>query len=355
MADLKELIHGERKSRINWGFKWALLCALTWGLGFMIEELIWKVEPYSGTFGLDGTEGYMLTAVLISTFFAIFITIVMALCWTGVQGKLGEFKKVLGNKKNLKYLIVSALCGGQMAVLGCTLATGYIGAAFSSGMCLLSAIAGAFFARVINKERMSKKTILGILIMLVGGIFILDPGQMIDNIQNPESPDGIALGYIGALMAIFGWGLEGNIVIKVLDINDSDVTMPVRYVVEAVIWILVMLPIMGAWLGFDVVWNAFIDCWSSVDNIIWMILIGFTLGLCYATQYKAFPLIGVGRTLSIDSFYVPIALVCLWIFLGDNIGLMVVGGVVIALIGIFVMYWDSGSLEESNRDVGGGQ
>ena len=177
--------------------------------------------------------------------------------------------------------------------------------------------------------------------------------EMIDNILNPASPDGIVLGYIGAIMVTVGMGIEGFVVSRVMDVTDSDVSAAIRYAGEAAIWFLILLPVTGCFIGFGTLGQIIVDCFTSPGFLFFVALSGCTLGLCYVGLYKSYPLLGVGRTLSITTLYVPISMVALFIFMGQVIMWWVIVGAIIAIAGTFVMYWESGNLTDSLRDVGG--
>lgn len=351
MADIKEISASMKKSRVKWGFVWALLCAVFWGLGYVPLQIVWMVPPFSEGFSFFGSsEAMVVSAVLMSATQALLFTVILFLLWTCVTGKIKDYIRVLTNFKINKWFLIGCIFGGPMAALGSTLATGYVGAGFAASIGLLSTVVGAFLGWAINKEKLSKKTITGILLIFVGGIVILDPSNMIQEIQN--SSNGAVLGYIGGILSAIGWGCEGNFAVRALDVTDSDGSVTVRYTLEAIVWIVIMFPITAAFVGLDNFGQAFVESFTSGDFLFWEVIAGLTLGICYVMQYKAFPLLGVGRTLSIGSLYVPVSVVALFVFLGQVPSWMLILGVILAVVGTFVMYWESDSLGDSMRDTG---
>ncbi len=348
MSDINQVLATEKKNKVRWGFIWALVCALFWGLGYVPLNLFWGFDPIGSQYGIEGSTGYIFASIMLTAFQIIFFGVFLTLIWSGVSGKLNEFKRVILNKKAVKWLLIGALFGGPCAIMGNMLATGYIGAGFAAGTALLCTAVGALVGRVMNREKLSIKAIVGIVVILVGGILIVDPSQMIADITNP-STDGMIWGYIGALMSMIGWGFEGNIAVRTLDVTDADVSLPVRFALEGLVWILILLPITTCFVGVDTMGGAITDSLTSIPFVYWMFILVLSLGFCYAAQYKAFPLIGVGRTLSLNSLYVPISLVALFIFMGADLGLLMVIGTIIAVAGVFVMYWESDSLADSTR------
>lgn len=352
MADLQALSALMKKNRVKWGFVWAILCAIFWGIGYVPLQLIWTIPPFVDGFPFMSESGsMMLSSILMSGTQALAFAIVLFLLWTCVTGKAKDYVRTMTNFKINRWFILGCLFGGPMAVFGTALATGYVGAAFAASIGLLSSVVGAILGWAINKEKLTKKTIAGIILMFIGGIIILDPVSMIDEISN--SSNGAILGYIGGIMCAIGWGVEGNIAVRALDVTDSDVGVTVRYTYEAIIWFIIIFPVTLAVIGPNNFADAFVSSFSNGNFIFWELVAGLTLGICYVMQYKAFPLLGVGRTLSIGSLYVPVSVIALLVFLGQVPSWMLVLGIILAVVGTFVMYWESGTLEESIRNVGG--
>ncbi|MGE0015725.1 MAG: hypothetical protein AB7S83_06115 [Candidatus Methanomethylophilaceae archaeon] len=70
-------------------------------------------------------------------------------------------------------------------------------------------------------------------------------------------------------------------------------------------------------------------------------------------QYKSFPLLGLGRTIATGSLYVPVSPAGLFVFFGPPTWTLAFGAV-IAVAGMFIMYWESRGPKSSNRTRGGG-
>ncbi|AGI47311.1 hypothetical protein TALC_00302 [Thermoplasmatales archaeon BRNA1] len=346
VQDIEQIVLKEKKNRIKWGFIWVILIAIFWGIGYVPMATIWCVPEIDGLLGMEGDKGYLGTSLLISALQAIVFMLFLTIVWCGATGKLKEYKKTISNKKIVKWILIGAAFGGPCAIFGSTIAIGYIGAGFAAAMGLMSAITGALFARIMNKEKLSTNAILGIIILLIGGIIILDPSTMVDEIKN-----GSAVGYIGALMSIIGWGLEGNFAVRSLDVTDSDASLPVRYTLESLLWICIILPISIVIFGPSEFIDAMVDCFTNAPVLFWEFMAAMTLGMCYVCQYRSFATLGVGRTLSIQSFYVPVSLIALYFFMGQEIGIMLAAGSLIAVFGMFVMYRESSSIIDSTRDM----
>ena len=348
LVNKKEIIAKEKKNRVKWGFIWAIACAVMWGIGYVPLQAIWGIEPLSVLYNFENPDtGYLVGSYLDAFVQAMMFGIILTVVWAGATGKFREYKRVVTNRKILKWLFFGALCGGPLAIFGCALATGFIGASFAASVALLSCVVGALVARVFNHEKFSIKAIIGIIVIVIGGVVILDPVTMINEITHPASEGNIALGYIGAFMSVIGWGVEGNLSIRALNITDADASLPVRFSIEFVFWVIIMLPLLCLIVGPDTFVDCMVQTFSAGPFLFWMAICALSLGFCYAAQYKAFPLIGVGRTLCLCNLYVPVSMIALAVFLGAPLNILLIIGSVIAIAGTFIMYWEKGSDDDA--------
>lgn len=344
MIDVKKLATEANKKRVKWGFIWALLCAVLWGLGYVPLDVVWFLEPFDAL-GAGSMQDYILASLIIAFAQAFFFMLVVLFFWTLLTGKIKETAKTLKKPKISKWIFIGAIFGGPMAVFGTSLAIGNIGAGFAAAISLLSAVVGTVAARIMFKEKLTRSSIIGLLLLVVGGIVILDPSSIIDQMSSNSS----MIGYVGGIMAAVGFGLEGVFAATAMDVTDADSSVAVKYITETLLWVIVLLPATAIWVGFDVFADAFVSAFTNTSFVFWMIIAGFSLGMCYVTMYKCYPLLGVGRTQAVSALYVPVSIVALWLFRGQDPSLWVVAGTVLALIGLFVMIGDSKSLEGSTR------
>ncbi|WP_440951471.1 hypothetical protein [Methanococcoides sp. FTZ1] len=350
-ADLNELIKKESKNRVRWGFIIGFICAILWGLAYVAFTMQWIVPPMD-TFTAfpEGAMGMMVATATILTV-QIFITVILlGIFYLGGTGKVADFPRTLRTYKISKWYAFAAALGGPIAIYGTTLAIGYIGAAFAASAALLTSVIGAFVAKWWYGENITKRAWMGIGIMIVGGVFILNPVQTIAEITNPAAPAGLWLGYLGAIASFIGWGIEGAIAGRVIDLTDSDTGLHTRFFSELMIWVVIIWPIYLLLLGPSAVATALGAAISSPSFIIWTSIAVLSGNFSYVFMWKTYPLIGVGRGMSISTLYVLFAIIGLYVFMGIPTAWWVVAGAIIAVVGIFVMYWDSGeSLLESTR------
>jgi len=235
----------------------------------------------------------------------------------------------------------------MLAIFGSIIAIAYVGAQFSAVAALLYPIVGACVAKVWYSERITKQAALGIVVIVSGGVVIFTPGLVG---EFTGAGTGALLGYVGGAMAIVGWGLEGAIAGRALDVSDPDVGITLRFTAEVAIWIVVATPI--AWmLAGDQLWSTVGAALSSPAVLLLLVLLGLTFGYCYVAWYKSFPLIGVGRGQAIAALYGPFALVWLTIFTLVTPSWQFIVGGLLAVAGSFILFTERRDVLEVIRAV----
>lgn len=341
-----------RNKRVRWGFIWAILCAAFWGIGYVALDVQWMVPPFADNAGLT-ENGHLICSIFMAATQALVYTVVLFLVWAGVTGKIRDVGRTIAHTRFDRSIVLGAFFGGPCAVFGTCLAIGYIGASFASAMAMMSSVTGVALGVLVYKEKIDRRLVAGVVLILLGGMLILNPSQMLQDLSSPESPDGIALGYLGGVLAAIGWGVEGAFLTKVLDVTDADSVIPVRYALESVIWVAVILPLTCLWLGADVFADVAVKVFTSLDFIAWEVIACFWIGFCYAFMYKCYPLLGVGRTMTSLSLNVLFAFLATYIFLGQVTGWWIVVGAIVAILGKMVMYSERSAIADSNRNNGG--
>lgn len=130
--------------------------------------------------------------------------------------------------------------------------------------------------------------------------------------ETAQTSDLVWIGYLGGAMAAFGWGVEGAVAGRALDVTDPDVGITIRFTAEALYWVFLLLP--GAALIYDAPVLEMVQATFNFWAILWLLLAGLTFGFCYVAWYKSFPLIGVGRGQAIGALYGVFAVIFLAIF-----------------------------------------
>ena len=334
--DLKALKSEVNKKKTRYGYMWALFCAILWGIWYIPGTVVWVLNPFDNMYGaVAATNGdsvaLVVTAVLITAFNAL--TVILALLvWNGVLGKTGELVRTVKELHPCtKWFFAASIFGGPMAILGSFMAMGFVGGAFAAVAALMYPVTGSFLAWKWYGEKISKRAALGIFVIILGGITIFGGGVL----SELASGDIQYIGYIGGLMAALGWGIEGAIAGKGLDISEPDVGITLRFLGENIIWWIIVVPVL-ALVGFPM----FSFAAQVFDPLAILVLVfaGITFGFCYVSWYKSFPLIGVGRGQGVANLYALMAVIFIFLFFGDVPSMSLVIGALLCVGGSTIMF-----------------
>jgi len=340
---IAELRSEYRNRQVRWGFIWALTCAVLWGAWYVPGSVIYAEAPFVDAPTSGG--GYLLAAVVVTILNAVACLIAMAV-WVAVLGKTKDYGRTLRQVRISRWYAPAGLAG-MLAIFGSVVAIAYIGAAFAAVAALLYPIVGAFAARAWYSETITKRAALGIVVIVVGGVVIFAPG-ILGELGGAGS--GAWLGYVGGALAIIGWGLEGAIAGRALDVSDPDVGLTLRFTAEVAIWVVIVVPIVAITAG-AAFWTTLGAALTNPTVLLLLVLLGLTFGFCYVSWYKSFPLIGVGRGQAIAALYGPLALVWLYVFTLEPPGVEFVIGGLIAVVGSFVLFTERRDVLEVLRAV----
>jgi drug/metabolite transporter (DMT)-like permease len=317
----------------RWGFRWALWTAVLWGAWYIPGTALWYEYPYNAVSAGDASGRLVATAVM--TWLHAITVFVFVGVWNGTLGKLNEFGRTVVRFRHIsKWYALAALFGGPMAIFGSYMAMGFVGPVFAAVTALFYPVVGAVIARLWYHEKISAQAAIGMSIIILGGVVIYGPGLF------GELDDGHSvawLGYVGGLMSAIGWGAEGAVASRAMDVTDPDVGIQCRFSFEILLWGLLILPAIMLFTDIPV-WALIRDTVLTPMAMTWMLLASVCHAFCYTAFYKSFSLIGVGRGEAIGNLYgvfavVFVAMVTLelpeWYFLL---------GLTLTIIGSFVMF-----------------
>ncbi len=344
MQTLEEARIKYRERSVRWGFYWALWCAVVWGAWYVPGTAIWYEKPFVDL-SSQGQLEFLLAAALITALSGLAVLMFLFL-WIGVLEKWGEYIRTIRQGRIVRWYCLAAIFGGPCALFGTYLAIGYAGPVFAVIASLMYPVVGATLARVWYQERISGRAAIGIVVILIGGISIYAPGLLGDFSNQRES---VWIGYVGGLMAAFGWGVEGAIAGRALDVSDPDVGITIRFTAEVAYWFLLILPAIVIFFDTE---SVLIDGIKSAMNfwsVVWIILSGASYGCCYVAWYKSFPLIGVGRGQAIAALHGVFAVVFLALFTLELPEWQFLIGLFLTILGGFIMFTERSELLEVIR------
>lgn len=314
--DLQALRQEEHKKRISKGYMWAMFCAILWGLWYIPGNLVWYTDAMGDGWGQLAASGLsdsgtlVVLAVVITALNAL--TVVIALfVWNGVLGNYGEmWRTAKAFKPCSMWFLFASVFGGPVAILGSFIAMGFVGGAFAAVAALMYPVVGSALAYFWHGEKITKRAGISILVIMAGG-FVIFGGGVLTELQSGSVG---WIGYIGGLMAAVGWGIEGAIADKGLDISGADTGLHLRFIAELGIWWIIALPLLAV-AGYPV----FSVALAAFEPMTFGMLMfaGITFGFCYVSWYKSFPLIGVGRGQGIANLYGLFAVISIILFFGQ--------------------------------------
>lgn len=326
----------DNKRRVIIGYAMALFCALFWALWYIPGDMVWYLEPFvtmqtevAAMSNGSETTSFMVFAILITGINAFLV--VSALCiWNLVLGKFSEMGRTFKEVKAAdKWYFLAAVCGG-LAVLGSFMAMGFIGGAFAAVTALLYPVIGSIVSRTWLGQKISRRAMIGIFVIVMGGITAY-AGGFIEEISGGNFR---IWGFIGGAMAAIGWGFEGCFAGKALDVSEPDVGIHMRFIFETAIWWVIVIPILAI-MGYPM-YDYLLLIFEPTVFVV-LLMLGLTFGFCYVAWYKSFPLIGVGRGQAVGSLYALLAVIFIFMFTGTNPGWLLLLGAILCIGGGVIM------------------
>lgn len=336
--------HYRRQQR--WGFLWALWTAILWGAWYVPGTALWFEHPFSAI----GNEqlALKLAATAVMTWWHALAVLLFLFLWNAVLGKVPDyFRTVVRLRRLSKWYALASLCGGPMAIFGSYMAMGYVGPVFAAVTSLFYPVVGAVIARLWFRERISARMAWGMAIIIVGGVVIYGPGL------GGEMADGQThawLGYLGGLMSALGWGAEGAVAARAMDVTDPDVGIQCRFSFEVLFWGLLILPALALFSDLPV-GHLLLATVSEPRAVTWIVLAAACHAYCYTSFYKSFSLIGVGRGEAVGNLYAVFALIFIALFTLALPPWYFLVGLVLAVAGSFVMFKEPAEAVAQLRDL----
>lgn len=304
--------------KINKGIRNGLFSAITWGadtalVGIVITSIS-NISFYKAIFLAP-----FITAFLHDLFSVMWVTIYLFLR-RELKNSISKLKL-----KNTKEIILGGLLGGPVGMTCYLLSINYIGPSYTACITSLYPAFGALLAKVILKEKLNKKAWIGILLSLIGIVFLSDFITFKDiNI----------LGYIFAAICLVAWGSEA--VLCSLGTRgeelDTDTALFVRQLTSAIVYGFLIIPIIG---GLDLTIASLLK--PEVLIIIFISLLGTSSYLFYYSSIKK---IGPSKAMGINITYFLWAVIIDTVILNSNISLNVIISGCMILIGSYLIAKD---------------
>jgi len=300
------------------GITIGLLSGLTYGMFSAFLTLGMSMGVWADWYG-DNTAG-------LSAFAIVFIvgalgsavndicSAVWALINVGIKGKLGDFFRTINTIPG-RMIMLAALLGGPIANVSYVVGIQLAGSMAIPITALCPAI-GAILGRVLYKQELNKRMMLGIVICVSASVMIGSVGI------GADSADSVILGLIIAFIAALGWGFEGVIAGYGSAMVDSEVGITVRQVTSGLANLFILLPILGIFGGsimqpFSLAGQAF----ASSSAMIWFLVSGFFAFISFMWWYKGNSMTGAALGMATNGTYSFFGPLSCWLLLGVIFGM----------------------------------
>lgn len=291
---------------------YGLLSGLLWGLDTVLLGVILGMSHFVRS------EFIIFLAPFISTFFHDIFSSLWMLIYLSIKG---ELKSTIQSIRTMsgRFIILGALLGGPIGMTGYLLAIKYLGPAYTAIISSLYPAVGALLSYIFLKEKLKLSNVIGLTISIIGIILLgYTPQGM---------PSHLMLGFIFALICVFGWASEA--VICSYGMKDDEVTpnqsLFLRQFTSALTYGVVIIPIVKG-ISFTIE--------TLVSPLLWLIVFTALAGtLSYSFYYKGIYKIGATKAMSLNITYSAWAIVFGVIFQGNMIDMKCIVCCVLIMLG----------------------
>lgn len=254
-----------------------------------------------------------------------------------VKGKFSDFIKTLKTKPGL-ILVFAAIVGGPIAGV-CYILAVQMGGPAVIPVAGLNVVFGAILGRIIFKQKLEKRAIIGILICLSASVIIGLTSF------NGEVKEGMSLGIVLALIAAFGWGLEGTIAGFGTSMIDSEIGIAIRQTTSSLVNLIILLPVLSLieGSGVSLITNLFTQAVTDKTILVFLVS-GFVTFISFSLWYKGNSMCGAALGMALNGTYAFFGPFFCWIILGVilkqtgyDISPVAWFGSVLMAFGIFIM------------------
>lgn len=232
---------------------------------------------------------------------------------SAVKGLLGDVFRCFKTKPGV-LMILAALAGGPIANTAYVIGLAMAGPIAAPITALCSAI-GAILGRILFKQELNARMIVGILICFTAGVIL---GGSTFDATNMTAFIGMCIAFVAAI----GWGFEGCIGGYGVSMMDNQIGITIREITSGLSNIIIMVPLLsliglnfgggGIGEGYSLLMNGF----SDFVSLKWFLLSGLCCGLSFALWYKGNSMCGAALGMTCNaaySFWTPL---CCWILMG---------------------------------------
>jgi len=296
------------------GISLALFSGLTYGLYTAFLTMGMTKGVWGDWYGANtaGLSAVVITYVLGALGSAVNDTCsaVWAVIYATVKGKLGDFFRCLKTKPGA-VMILAALIGGPISSTAFVVALQMAGSIVIPITALCPAI-GAILGRILFKQKLDKRMMLGIAICVVSSFMIGSTSI------GGDAPAGMFLGICIAFIAALGWGFEGCVAGYGTSMIDSEIGITIRQATSGLSNLIILVPLFGMIFGDGIKFstNLVTQAFTSGPAMIWFALSGLCAFVSYMSWYNGNSMCGAALGMACNGTYSFWGPFCCWIILG---------------------------------------
>ena len=279
---------------------YGILAGVFWALETVILGIALRMTP------MVSTEQAVFLAPFVSTFLHDLSSALWSAGYNLAHGDVRKVFRMLGQRSGRR-VALAAVIGGPVGMTGYVMAIKYMGASVGAVASAVFPAIGAVLAFIFLKEKMQWYRWV-LLVITLFGVFGLS--------YSPElSVSNFWLGFLGAMMCSFGWGIEAVLLASCFKHPEikREFALQIRQATSALVYGAVLLPVLHGW-GFTLSLFSKSSGWV-LPTIALAALCATVSYLCY---YKAIAKIGASKAMSLDITYVAWAIAFNVVLTGDT-------------------------------------
>lgn len=262
---------------------------------------------------------------------------IWAIISSSINGKFKDFLRTINTSPG-RIMILAALIGGPIANTAYVISIQLAGSIVIPIAALNPAI-GAILARILFKQKLNKRMLLGIAICISAGFIIGNTAISGDSAEN------MLLGLCISFLAAICWGFEGCVAGYGTSMIDSEIGITIRQTTSGISNLIILIPILGIISGSIKTSNYLtIQAFTSSSAMIWFIISGFCSFISFMFWYRGNSMCGAALGMACSSTYSFWGPFFSWIVLGvfggmDGWKLAPIAwiGAIIMIFGIFII------------------
>lgn len=250
------------------------------------------------------------------------VSAVWCLLLAARSGKVRDIRGSLFSRPGL-LIVLGGLSGGLVAAV-CSIVALMMAGGISAAITALCPAVGAILSRILYKQKLNLRMIVGILICF--GCAVVIGGTTLGDISGKAT-----LGCIIAFIAAVAWGVEGCIAGQGTVLVDYEIGIVIRQFTSGLSNLLILVPIICVIASFTVdttgvsgnLYGYLVGGAITSGAIVWFIVSGFFANPAYSLWYKGNAMCGTALGMTCNalySFWVPFMMmvVCGWIMGWDG-------------------------------------